>query len=280
MTDRRRAQGQAAQEDNPWAPPPTDRPDQPWQPRQQGHGGNGEGRDESGRDGSGQDSSGQDTSGRDPWGRGPSGRGGDEQREDSGRTKWGSQWSSRQPGRGNGVFGSSRGSGDDGGRGDRNGSRLRWDPRDPAQRHARYALISSMWSVFFALFNIPPVALLLGALALYWGISSLRGAPGAQSRKNAEGGAGDARGDTRFGHGDRNPAGPHGGAGRRPQLATAIVGIVVGSIGLLFVMSAFTVQVVYKDYYVCVDNALTTPTRQACDEHLPTQLRSILGEAD
>lgn len=240
-----------------------------------GHGGRGEGRDESGHDGSGRDSSGRDSSDRD----------GDGQREESGRAKWGSQWSSRQPGRGNGAFGSSRGSGDDGGRGDRNGGRLRWDPRDPAQRHARYALISSMWSVFFALFNIPPVALLLGALALYWGISSLRGAPGAQSRRNAEDGAGDDRGDNRFGFGDRTPATPHepppgGGTRHRPQLAAAIVGIVVGSIGLLFVMSAFTVQVVYKDYYVCVDNALTTPTRQACDEHLPKQLRPILGEGD
>ena len=34
-----------------------------------------------------------------------------------------------------------------------------------------------MWAFFFALFSWPYVALLLGALALYWGISSLRAKP-------------------------------------------------------------------------------------------------------
>ena len=46
---------------------------------------------------------------------------------------------------------------------------LRWDPTDPAQRRARYALLSGMWAFFFALFNLPEIALLLGALAVYWG---------------------------------------------------------------------------------------------------------------
>ncbi|MEY7981728.1 hypothetical protein AB8O53_36165, partial [Streptomyces pilosus] len=48
----------------------------------------------------------------------------------------------------------------------------RWDPTDPAQRRARYALLSGMWAFFFALFNWPYVALLLGSLALYWAISA------------------------------------------------------------------------------------------------------------
>ncbi|MYV93762.1 hypothetical protein GT350_26580, partial [Streptomyces sp. SID1034] len=54
---------------------------------------------------------------------------------------------------------------------------LRWDPTDPAQRRARYALLSGMWAFFFALFDMPEVALLLGALGLYWAISSLRAKP-------------------------------------------------------------------------------------------------------
>ncbi|WP_432445662.1 hypothetical protein [Streptomyces rapamycinicus] len=53
----------------------------------------------------------------------------------------------------------------------------RWDPNDPAQRRARYALLSGMWAFFFALFSLPQIALLLGVLALYWGISSLRAKP-------------------------------------------------------------------------------------------------------
>jgi hypothetical protein len=51
---------------------------------------------------------------------------------------------------------------------------MRWDPTDPAQRRARYALLSGMWAFFFVLFGWSYVALLLGALALYWGISALR----------------------------------------------------------------------------------------------------------
>lgn len=257
MTDRRRAQGQAAQEENPYAPPPEDRPDQPWQPRQpeQGHGDQGDGPDQGG--------TGQ----------------GERDGEPSARTKWGSQWSSRQPGRTSGGFGSRGQNGDEGGRGsDRNGGRLRWDPKDPAQRHARYSLIASMWSVFFALFNIPPVALLLGALALYWGISALRGAPGVRARQSGEGGRTANELPDRDTTGTDGPTPGRRSGRRRPQFTAAIVGVVVGSIGLLFVMSTFTVRLVYKDYYDCVDNSLTTPARQACDDHLPERLRSILGE--
>ncbi|KOG88527.1 membrane protein, partial [Streptomyces varsoviensis] len=54
---------------------------------------------------------------------------------------------------------------------------LRWDPTDPAQRRARYSLLAGMWAFFFALFSIPQVALLLGALSVYWAISSLRAKP-------------------------------------------------------------------------------------------------------
>lgn len=54
---------------------------------------------------------------------------------------------------------------------------MRWDPTDPVQRRARYSLLSGMWAFFFAIFDFPEIALLLGALATYWSISALRAKP-------------------------------------------------------------------------------------------------------
>ncbi|MFC9928496.1 hypothetical protein [Streptomyces sp. NPDC127190] len=130
---------------------------------------------------------------------------------------------------------------------------MRWDPRDPAQRRARYALLSGMWSVFFVLFGWPYVALLLGALALYWGTSALR----ATSRPNG-------------------PGTPAVGPGR-PQLTAAIGGLITASLALLLVASTFTVQLVYRDYYTCLDDALTHEAKQSCEQLLPQQLRGVLG---
>ncbi|MDK1472778.1 hypothetical protein QNO07_04930 [Streptomyces sp. 549] len=273
MTDRRRSTGQSGQEqsgheqsgqeqsgqhDNPFAPPPADRPDQPWQPRHRPE-------DEQDGDGSGSAS-------------GPgSGTGSGD--EPSDRKRWGSQWSSRQPGRGGGGFGSRNGGepkGNGNGKPDGSGG-LRWDPRDPVQRHSRYALLSGMWGFFFALFNIPPVALLLGALALYWGISALRGAPGA-TRKD-----GDAGGERRGlgGAGGRDTPGPAPAVRTvRQQTTAAISGIVIGSLSLLIVAATFSFQLIYQDYYHCVDDALTTTSREACERHLPERLRPLLGERD
>ncbi|MPY44237.1 hypothetical protein FNH04_31330, partial [Streptomyces phyllanthi] len=135
---------QAPSDDNPFAPPPEGAPDRPWQPRRP-TGGQGQGTD------------------------------GDGQNGDS---PWGSQWSDRQPGRApGGGFGERprpSGGGQGGPEGGPGGSGLRWDPTDPAQRRARFALLGGMWAFFFSLFSWPYVALLLGALALYWGISALR----------------------------------------------------------------------------------------------------------
>ncbi|MFB6983077.1 hypothetical protein [Streptomyces scopuliridis] len=249
-------------EDNPFAPPPEGRPDQPWQPRRPEHGG------DSSKDGSGQ------------------GRGG-----------WGSQWSSRQPGRSQGGFGSrpggqsgqhGQGSGKDGpdGRGG-----LRWDPTDPAQRRARYALLSGMWAFFFALFDFPEIALLLGALALYWGISSLRD----KSRKpstDADGTAADgsspaavrsaptaqaARTGQAGSFGGPAPSGaPVPGSGR-PQTTAAVSGLVTAVIALAIVATTFTVQLVYRDYYTCVNDALTTTGQLSCNDLLPDSLVPVFG---
>lgn len=144
-----------AGDDNPFAPPPEDRPDQPWQPRHPVDGGtNGEGDGDSGD--------------------APEGGSSDN------RPVWGSQWSSHQPGRQNGTFGGRpTGPGGPNGQGGPESPRggLRWDPTDPVQRRARYSLLSGMWAFFFALFDFPEIALLLGALATYWSISALRAKP-------------------------------------------------------------------------------------------------------
>ncbi|MDT0396414.1 MULTISPECIES: hypothetical protein [Streptomyces] len=205
-------------EDNPFAPPPEGTPDRPWQPRH------------------------------------PSGSGG----EGGGRSPWGRNWSDRQPGRSPGGFGERpRGPEGQGGGGQPGPPGTRWDPKDPAQRRARYALLSGMWAFFFGLFSWPYVALLLGALALYWGISALRAKPAAQ-----------------------DPDSPAPEQKGRPQTTAAVSGLVTGSLALALVAASFAAQLVYSDYYTCTQDALTQDARQACDDLLPEQLRGLLGTSD
>ncbi|MGW2446125.1 hypothetical protein [Streptomyces sp. NPDC001675] len=214
-------QGGERQDDNPFAPPPEGAPDQPWRPRH------------------------------------PEGSSGSQ-----GDSRWGSQWSDRQPGRSPGGFGERPGSRPEGpGPGGPTGPGMRWDPTDPAQRRARYALLSGMWAVFFALFSWPYVALLLGALALYWGISALRAKP-----RNPDP--------------DAPAPAPAPAAGARPQTTAAISGLVTAGLALLLVAMTFTVQLVYSDYYTCVSDALTHQAKQSCEQHLPKELRGILGVGD
>ncbi|MFI9648509.1 hypothetical protein ACIHAA_19690 [Streptomyces sp. NPDC052040] len=209
-------------DDNPFAPPPEGTPDRPWRPRHP----------ESGRDGS---------------------------EEDGGQPVWGSQWSDRQPGPASGGrFGDRPGSpGGQGGQGGpegpgAQGPNLRWDPTDPAQRRARYALLSGMWAFFFALFSWPYVALLLGALAVYWSISALRAKPRTPEPKN--------------------PA-PQA----RPQTTAAVSGLVTASLAITMVAATFTAQLVYRDYYTCVNDSLTTAAKHSCNDLLPKDLRGVLG---
>ncbi|UYQ63937.1 hypothetical protein [Streptomyces peucetius] len=260
MPDRRRRtdlllprERQSTDDNNPFAPPPEGRPDQPWQPRHPS----------SNDDSSSSDPSGSDGSDRDSGPGSGSGRGG--------------RWSSRQPGRSGGGFGGRPGSGQSGpgGNGGPGGpGGLRWDPTDPAQRRARYALLSGMWAFFFALFDFPEIALLLGALALYWSISSLRAKPG--SRVSA--------GALTTGGTPSNPPPPPShasasapAASNRPQITAAVSGLVMASIALLIVAASFTAQLVYRDYYTCVNDALTKSGQLACNEELPEPLRGILG---
>ncbi|MER6114963.1 hypothetical protein [Streptomyces sp. NPDC001743] len=259
-------------DDNPFAPPPEDRPDQPWQPRHQAGGGtNGNGE---GDDGSGD---------------APEGGSSDN------RPVWGSQWSSHQPGRQSGTFGGrptgpGGPNGQGGGRGGPEGPRgtLRWDPKDPVQRRARYSLLSGMWAFFFALFDFPEIALLLGALATYWSISALRAKPEEPSAQ--EGAAG--RGVSHVGQGPATPgsasaaeptppADPQGTnyvqRGSRQQTTAAVSGLVTGLIALSIVATTFTVQLVYRDYYTCVNDALTKSGQLSCNDLLPKPLEPFFG---
>lgn len=216
---------------------------------------------------------------------------------------WGSQWSSHQPppghgswgggdqgqtgsggpggpqGPGQGPGGSGDGSGPDRdngrgtngrGSGEGPGGNLRWDPTDPAQRRARYALLAGMWGFFFALFNWWPLALLLGALALYWGIDALRGK--ARTPGGAAGGGqrGNGGGTDAFGQPVQRPA-----KGGRPHTTAAIIGIVAAGITLAIVFIGFSVQIAYRDYFNCRSDALTEASKEHCSNELPKPLRTF-----
>lgn len=259
MPDRRRRtnlllprERQSTDDNNPFAPPPEDRPDQPWQPRRPSN------------DDAPDDSSSDPSSSDRPPAERPSG--------------WGSQWSSRQPGRSSGGGFGGRSGGQNGNKGQNGGGQkgkgpdggpggLKWDPTDPAQRRARYALLSGMWAFFFALFDFPEIALLLGALALYWAISSLRAKP---QRRQA-----DALTATTPPPGP--PGAPPASPSNRPQITSAVSGLVMASIALLIVAASFTAQLVYRDYYTCVNDSLTKTGQLACNDLLPDPLRGVLG---
>jgi hypothetical protein len=173
---------------------------------------------------------------------------------------------------------------------------MRWDPTDVYQRRARYALLAGMWGFFFALFSLPEVALLLGALALYWAISSLRG-----SSKNGSG-SGEEPGTSKATRSDpfatpNNP--PHSAAypstsdrpyatsgqhhtdpevpSAKPGTSAAISGLVAAGLTLLIVIATYSVQLAYHDYYSCVHDALTHEGQMACNSELPKSLVSIFG---
>ncbi|MFE9814911.1 hypothetical protein [Streptomyces sp. NPDC005780] len=256
------------QDDNPFAPPPEDRPDQPWQPRHPANRG---------------------TNGEDDGESGDAPEGG----SSDNRPVWGSQWSSHQPGRQNGTFGGRpTGPGGPNGQGGPDGPRggLRWDPTDPVQRRARYSLLSGMWAFFFALFDFPEIALLLGALATYWSISALRAKP---KEPTAPGETAGAPGTTAAAQGHDAPSAPAPATGAtaatapqgtnylqrgsRQQTTAAVSGLVTGLIALLIVATSFTVQLVYRDYYTCVNDALTKSGQLTCNDLLPKPLEPLFG---
>ncbi|MFK4268099.1 hypothetical protein [Streptomyces milbemycinicus] len=300
------------EENNPFAPPPEGRPDQPWQPRHRpdtapgGEGGSGgsggdDGRAAPGGPGApGSPGSPGSPSGTD-WpaapgapggaiqgGQGGQGGQGDQEGQGGGQggqdgppqqpPAWGSQWSSRQPGRQNGGFGSNPGRPNGtGGQGGSGGPR--WDPNDPAQRRARYALLAGMWAFFFALFSLPQIALLLGALAVYWGISSLRAKPRRPAPTTPPSAVPLNAPPPAPGTTPAHLPAP-GTSPSKPQATAAISGLVTGGLALAIVAATFTTQIVYSDYYSCVDDSLTQTSRHACEDLLPKQLRPLLSTED
>ncbi|MFC9948186.1 hypothetical protein [Streptomyces pratensis] len=250
----------ASSDDNPFAAPPEDRPDQPWQPRHPSHA---------------------------PGDHGNGGNGGSGEGHPDDRPVWGSQWSDQQPGRQSGGFGGRPGgtggpSGQGGGPAGSPGG-LRWDPTDPVQRRARYAVLGGMWAFFFALFDFPEIAMLLGALAVYWSISALRGGP----RKTQESGgrpaaASGPAGADRAGTPPAPAAAPGAAPGAqqgssRQQTTAAVSGLVTALLALAIVATGYTVQLVYRDYYTCVNDALTKSGAIACNEKLPDPLEPFFG---
>ncbi|MFH0251973.1 hypothetical protein ACG5V6_27660, partial [Streptomyces chitinivorans] len=198
------------EDDNPFAAPPEGRPEQPWRPR--GY----RGSDASGPSGS------PDSPRGDGGGDGD-GRGGD--RPEGSPPDWGSRWSSRQPGRQSGGFGSGGRPEQNGGQGGAPGG-MRWDPTDPVQRRARYALVIGGWGLIFAFFGFPWLAVPLGALAVYWGVGAVRGKPDADG--GTDGGAGGTGSGAETGRAAARPADvagthrsavPEPGAGRAPAPA-------------------------------------------------------------
>lgn len=149
----------------------------------------------------------------------------------------------------------------------------RWDPTDPIQRRARYALLGGMWGFFFVVMDIPSMGLLLGALALYWGISALRGAP---AKPAGEDGAATAPVADLTGvrTGATEPAPAQGGLAAlgpaaRPQRTAAVSGLVTASLAVVLSLSSYAVELAYKDFYVCTQDALTKSAELQCNDLLP-----------
>ncbi|GAB7031535.1 hypothetical protein AB0G35_08950 [Streptomyces sp. NPDC021749] len=246
--------------DNPFAPPPPGTPDQEWRPRHPAPSAHGQ--DQEQGQGQGQGNGEGQGEGQDPDGPAPS---------------WGSQWSPRQPGRQSGGFGTRPGgrNGQPGG-GPGGPGNLRWDPTDPAQRRARYALLAGMWAFFFVLFSLSEVSLLLGSLAIYWGISALRAKP---DPTKASASATTAAMEGRPAPHQPPAQGPRaGGPGSpRPQVTAAVAGLVTASLALMLVAGTFAVQIVYRDYFTCVNDALTQSSGKSCEKLLPKELRPLLS---
>ncbi|WP_223183800.1 MULTISPECIES: hypothetical protein [unclassified Streptomyces] len=239
-------------DNNPFAPPPEGRPDQPWQPRQ------------------------PEDRGDEPSGAPDSSDG---------------RWSPRQPGPSNDGFGRGperQGPGRPGpegpGKGGPGRQGLRWDPTDPAQRRARYAILSGMWAFFFAIFNLPELALLLGALGVYWAISSLRAkpkepataevSPTSQSPQPPSPAPGQGQGQ---GQVPVVAQGVSRAAQLRSMRTAAVSGLVAASVALMIVAVGFTMKLVYSDFYECRDDALTHAGQLACNDLLPKPLRAGFG---
>jgi hypothetical protein len=132
----------------------------------------------------------------------------------------------------------------------------RYDPNDPVLRRSRLALLCGIWGFFFMVLGVPYLTLLLGALALYWGVSALRGEvkPSPAAKTAALTGVQPMPQSSPY-----YPA-----PSTRPQVPAALGGLVAGAVSLALVGAVFGVQLYYKSYYDCQANALTKTAYDAC----------------
>ncbi|NEE17757.1 hypothetical protein G3M58_66265, partial [Streptomyces sp. SID7499] len=72
------------------------------------------------------------------------------------------------------------------------------------------------------------------------------------------------------------PAAPQSISSRQ-QTTAAVSGLVTALLALLIVATTFTVQLVYRDYYTCVNDALTKTGQLACNDQLPKPLEPFFG---
>lgn len=144
-----------------------------------------------------------------------------------------------------------------------------------------------MWAFFFALFSVEWMALLLGVLALYWGISALRNKirdpEAAAALTTGSGGGASAADVAGAASGSSDGSGTRGGGQasggmQRPQRSAAMTGIVAASLALLFAAGMYGVQFVYRDYFTCESDALTKVAEKNCETKLPEPLRKIFGQ--
>jgi hypothetical protein len=233
-------------QDNPFAPPPEGAPDRPWQPRRP---------DDPGDTDSGSSGSPGGTPPPPPPGRRP-----------GAPQAWGHQWGNRPQQEGRDPYGRP-----DQGPGGPQGTGPRFDPTDPAQRRSRYALVCGGWGLIFAVLGWVEVGLLLGALALYWGISALRMSP--EDRAEARATAASALADATQTPRPKPP--PPGPDAQRSFMTAAWTGIVTSAVTIAIVASTFALHLAYRDYYTCKSDALTNPASQACQKLLPEPLRSV-----
>lgn len=254
------------QRDNPFAPPPEGTPDRPWQPRHPSPGapaGEGPGADSGAAAGPGSGTGSDGGSGAGSDDAGGSGTG-----PVAPPQVWGGQWSNRQPQSGRpDPFARGGGPAPSGPQ----GQGPRFDPTDPAQRRSRYALVCGGWGLIFALLGWTAVALLLGALALNWGISALRMSP--EDRATARAQAASALAEATQ---TPRPAPPAPGPdSQRSFLTAAWSGIVASGVTLAIVAATYGFQFAYRNYYDCKADALTAPAAHSCQKLLPSPLRSL-----
>jgi hypothetical protein len=278
------------QRNNPFAPPPAGAPDRPWQPRQpegpqhpptgqvppSGAGGHGNDGGNGGQHGGSGGAGGSDGSGGSggTGGTGGSGNSGGSGDPQSGPPPppppvWGSQWSSRQPqsGRPDPFAQRPQNQPPSGPQ----GTGPRFDPTDPAHRRSRYALVCGGWGLIFALLGWTAIGLLLGALALYWGISALRMSP--EDRASARATAASALAASS--QTPRPAPPPPGPDAQRSFLTAAWTGVVTSAVALAIVAATYGFQLAYRDYYTCKSDALTQPAAHACSKLLPSPLRDL-----